>query len=395
MKLLHLHDKTDIYGGAEVYINQLQMLLPLYGCETFWVGIASLGENYLITEVDTGLIKEVKKTEDVFHFLKLYCEERNIQLINIHNIFNPAIVRFCLQLRPVFKFVHSPVMVCPGKDKFWRHSEKPCNISYGVHCFWHIYTQGCANRHPKRVWNAWNYVRFEINEAANRYKKIIVMSDFIRQGMMECGIREEQIECNPYFTNKIDFVSDNSDQLIKKILFVGRLISSKGPHIMLKALSGLLSERNDVRLEIIGDCMIRASLVQMVEDMGLNKRVSFKGWLKKEDIDKAIEESYIVIFPSIYPEAFGIAGIEAMMHGKPVVGFNVGGVSTWLKNEVTGFLIEAGDINMMREKTELLLNDREGYDRMSRNARIEALKKFVPSVHINKLMEIYKDNIEK
>ena len=350
---------------------------------------------YVITEFGRGVIKEAKNAGDLFHFLTLYCEKEDIHLINIHNIFNPAIVRFCFQLRPVVKHVHSPVMVCPGKDKFWRYSEKPCNISYGLHCFWHIYSQGCANRHPKRVWNAWNYVKFEINDAANRYKKIIVMSDFIKQGMMECGVREEQMICNPYFTNKIDFVSDNSDQPIKKILFVGRLISSKGPHIMLGALTKLLSERNDIQLEIIGDGIMRASLAQVITDKELNKKVFFRGWLKKEEIDKAIGESYMIIFPSIYPEAFGIVGIEAMMQGKPVVGFNVGGVSTWLKNEITGFLTKPGDTEMLREKAELLLNDAEIYNRMSRNARSEALKKFVPAVHIGKLIEIYRGSIEK
>ena len=103
----------------------------------------------------------------------------------------------------------------------------------------------------------------------------------------------------------------------------------------------------------------------------------------------------MIIFPSIYPEAFGIVGIEAMMQGKPVVGFNVGGVSTWLKNEITGFLTKPGDTEMLREKAELLLNDAEIYNRMSRNARSEALKKFVPAVHIGKLIEIYRGRIEK
>ena len=49
-------------------------------------------------------------------------------------------------------------------------------------------------------------------------------------------------------------------------------------------------------------------------------------------IDNYLSRASVVVFPSIYPESFGIVGIEAMMRGRPVVGFDVGGVKDWLKN---------------------------------------------------------------
>lgn len=394
MNILHIHEKTTIRGGAEVYISQLQKLLPRYGVETHWVGIEEINSRYILTEFGNDNAQQANRIKDVFQFLENFIREKNIELINIHNIFNPAIVRHCLQLVPVVKTCHSPVMVCPGKDKFWRFSEKPCTIPYGLHCFKHIYTQGCANRHPKRVIRAWKYVNFEVHEAASQYQRIVVMSDFIKQGMLECGVDNKQIICNPYFTNEIaGEIKVLNNAPIKKILFIGRLASSKGPHIMLQALSSLFQERADLHLQIIGDGNMKPALMQTVADCGIESKVTFSGWLEKSAIDEAIGDCYLVIFPSIYPEAFGIVGIEAMMQGKPVVGFDVGGVSTWLKDCTTGFLIPRGDVEKMRKKIAILLSDVNLYRRMSLNARKEALNNYIPQIHLKRLVDIYLNSV--
>ncbi|MFT3949708.1 MAG: glycosyltransferase family 4 protein [Agriterribacter sp.] len=391
MNVLHLHEKTAIHGGAEVYINQLQELLPNYNCETHWIGINESTGEYWVTAYESSAIIKLKGLKEVFKYLQDYIEEKRIDIINIHNIFNPAIVSFCLKASPVVKSVHSPVMVCPGKDKFWRYSEEPCTIRYGLHCFKHIYTEGCANRHPKRVLKAWNYVNFELHKAVKKYKQIIVMSDFMRKGLLECGIEDSKIICNPYFTNEIDHTENpvQSNPTVKEILFIGRLVTSKGPHIMLAALAPLLQERNDVRIRVIGDGIMKEELLKMAIQLKIEGKVLLSGWLSKNEIDKAIGKCYIVVFPSIYPEAFGIVGIEAMMQGKPVIGFDVGGVSTWLKNNETGFLIENKNLALLYEKTLELITQTDLYKKMSRKARQHALKRYIPSVHINNLLTIY------
>ena len=377
-------------GGAEVYINQLQNLLPVYGHKSYWLGIEERAGAFSIAEFNKGRLVNIRGLKNVFHFIMEYINKNEIDIINIHNIFNPSIIKFCLSVLPVVKSVHSPVMVCPGKDKFWRYSEKPCNIKYGLHCFKHIYTEGCANRSPKRVIKAWNYVNFETGEAAGRYQRIVVMSDYIRKGMLECGIPESQIVCNPYFTPEIndpDIAVFSSE--IKRILFIGRLISSKGPHIMLKSLARLLNKRNDLILDVIGDGKMKESLKSMANNLGLNHKVVFHGWMDKAGVDLALRKSYLILFPSIYPEAFGIVGIESMMHGKPIVGFDVGGVGTWLKDGVNGYLIPVGDGDKMSERTEMLLSDPSIYEKMCINARRMALERYIPEVHINKLIGIY------
>jgi glycosyltransferase involved in cell wall biosynthesis len=64
-------------------------------------------------------------------------------------------------------------------------------------------------------------------------------------------------------------------------------------------------------------------------------------------------------------------GLEAMHYGRPVVAFNVGGISDWLANEVTGLLIAEQDVPALAAGLERLLVDRElaqelGYKGLSR-----------------------------
>jgi glycosyltransferase involved in cell wall biosynthesis len=393
MKILHLHERTEIKGGVEIYISQLQKLLPLQQHDSYWLGIDEYGEINKVSEFGKGIILETSDQKDILNFLESFIRRNAIDVINIHNIYNRDIIELCFSLLPVVKFSHSPVIVCPGGEKFWRYSEKPCEIKYGLHCFKHIYSQGCANRHPKRVIKAWSHVNFEVKSASKRYNTIIVMSDYIKNGLLECGIDDKKILCNPYFTHPVNYIPGKGNTGYKRLLFIGRLISSKGPHLLITMFYDLAKENENVVLDIVGDGIMRSELETLARELGIANKVFFHGWLKHDEVNAKLTDCFLLVFPSIYPEAFGITGIEAMMHSKPVVGFDTGGVSTWLKNDVTGYLVERGNIKDMAAKVQLLINEPPVYERMSKDANEYALVHYSPHVHINKLLQVYNNCI--
>jgi glycosyltransferase involved in cell wall biosynthesis len=65
----------------------------------------------------------------------------------------------------------------------------------------------------------------------------------------------------------------------------------------------------------------------------------------------------LVIVPSRWQEPFGLIGVEAFAHGKPVIGFDVGGISEWLHDGENGFLIPACDVNRLAERIEYLIGN--------------------------------------
>ena len=375
-----------------MYISDLQTLLRERGHESHWLSIVRSDNEFKVAR-QGGREWQLANIHAVCSFLDSYILQNDIDIINIHSLFEPTIISYCLQIKPVIKFCHSPVMVCPGRDKFWRKSERICDIKYGLHCFRHIYSEGCANRHPARVVKAWKYVNFEIKNAAKRYGKIIVMSDYMQNGLLECGVPLEQIDVNPYFTNLSHRENVNQRATKKNILYAGRLISSKGPHILLEAIADTLRSNSDVSLDIIGDGNMRQELENKVSILGLSDKVMFHGWKGREQIKVLMENCYVFALPSIYPEAFGIVGIEAMACSKPVVAYNVGGVSTWLRNNKTGFLIERGDRLEFRTAIENLINDPVLYRSMSNAAYDEALRRFTPDTHMARLISIFESCI--
>ena len=123
--------------------------------------------------------------------------------------------------------------------------------------------------------------------------------------------------------------------------------------------------------------------------MGVNGLVTFHGWCDRDKVAALIDQAKVVAFPSIYPESFGIIGIEAMMHGKPVVAFDNGGVGDWLRNGETGFLVQTKNIKGFSVALLRLLKDRELRKRMSSRAREIVSEEFSETQHMSHLTAIY------
>ena len=389
MLFININDKLSISGGVEVYLSLLNRHGHSKGMKFAWWGVSLTSpDNYEIQLSNEH--KELLKKEDLALFLKRKFKELQATGFNVHSISDSFLIQKLAEIGPVVRFMHEPRMICPGQGKFWRFSEKPCTKPFGMHCLIHSYTEGCANRHPKRLLKAWNNTFFETKNASHLYEKIVVMSDYMKTESLNVGIREDQIEVIPYFTepSKTE-VNLRTKFDAKKLIFIGRLIEHKGPHRMIEYLAPLFEEDHELSLDIIGDGALKPLLQEQVAKLGLEKRINFIGWLSNDRIHEKLSESSLLLFTSLYPEAFGIVGIEAMLHHTPVVAFDVGGVSTWLDDNESGFLVDADDANSFRKCTKDLLNDFTVYSRMAMNGRKEVEERFLPSSHLSKLNNLY------
>lgn len=393
MKVLHIHNEIENKGGTEVYLTHLQKFLPAYGCISYWLGIQKTSSKlhwamYGSSWKETNMADFKMKLEE---FIRMH----DIKLICIHNLFDEDLIAFFISSRPVIKFSHSPVIVCPGRDKYWRYSNRPCTKPFGVHCFWHIYSEGCSNRNPKSVLHSWVFASSEINRSKNSYKRVVVMSNYNLELLQECGISKDKILVNPYFAIDSGVQEEYIQSESLRLLFIGRIVQGKGVMEMLSATEQILRHEPRAYLDIIGDGPMMGEVKQKIKQLGLETKIILKGWLPHDEVDKTLNDSYLVIFPSTYPESFGIVGIEAMMKAKPVVGFDVGGVSTWLKNGYNGFLLQPGDTAGMENAIKKLIKDTQLYQTMCSNGRELALQLFTPPTHISKLIELFSECVNK
>ncbi len=154
------------------------------------------------------------------------------------------------------------------------------------------------------------------------------------------------------------------------VLFVGRLSREKGILELLAAVAGGAgaadaagAARVAIPLVVVGDGPLRAQIPGAL------------GFIPNAELGPYYERAAVVCCPSLR-EGFGVACLEAMAHGRPVVAGAVGGLLDLVEDGVTGLLVPPGDAAALRAALERLLGDPELRARMGAAARERARERF-------------------
>lgn len=187
--------------------------------------------------------------------------------------------------------------------------------------------------------------------------------------------------------NGINLFPFSKTSHFKNLLYVGRLEENKGIEYLIRAFAIIQKQIPDAELNIIGDGGQESYLKKIVCDMKL-VNIKFSGWIDADKLYPYYKNSSILIVPSLWPEPFGLVGIEAMSIGRPVVASNVGGISDWLADQKTGYLVDPKNSQQIAEKTIVLLFDKRKLITMGERGH-ENSAKFDIKIHIDKLLKIY------
>jgi glycosyltransferase involved in cell wall biosynthesis len=166
------------------------------------------------------------------------------------------------------------------------------------------------------------------------------------------------------------------------ILFVGRLIESKGCHDLLQALSLLDSKiRARVTLWVIGDGDRREMLMQAARDLGIQDKTRFFGALNHDRLADFYAAADIVVIPSkLGPsgesEGQGVVVLEAFAARACVVATRIGGLTSMVRDQATGFLSDPNNPQALSSALGQLLGDPALRQRLADNAFIEVREKY-------------------
>jgi len=156
----------------------------------------------------------------------------------------------------------------------------------------------------------------------------------------------------------------------RNILFVGRLVPYKGVEYLLSAIKILREGHPDIRLLLVGDGELRGELTRQAEAERILGSVDFVGRIPNTELPPFYASSEIVVLPSISRlEAFGIALIEAMACGKPVVASSIPGVREVVRDGVTGYLTPPRNPEALAEAISKLIQDKDLAQKMGREGR--------------------------
>ncbi len=127
------------------------------------------------------------------------------------------------------------------------------------------------------------------------------------------------------------------------------------------------------RLIMIGDGPDRPRALERIEELGLEDRVLFLG--KHVAVDELLRCCDLFLLPS-ESESFGLAALEAMACGSPVVASRSGGLAEVVADGVSGHLLPVGDVDAMGDAAVAILSDQATWRGMSAAAREIAVTRF-------------------
>ena len=143
------------------------------------------------------------------------------------------------------------------------------------------------------------------------------------------------------------------DNSIKVIGMVARLDKIKDQCTLVKAFSIVRNKIPESRLWLIGEGQERVRLEALIEQLNLKESVIF--WGNRSDIPELLGQMDIFVFSTSEEEGFGIAVIEAMAAGLPIIATDVSACREVLGNGGAGLLIDENDPDMMSQSIERLL----------------------------------------
>jgi len=170
------------------------------------------------------------------------------------------------------------------------------------------------------------------------------------------------------------------------IATVGTLTPQKGIQYLIRAMPKVKTEFPGIRLEIIGDGSFKRALVKEVKKMKMKDYVKFTGFIA--DVEKYLTRFDLYVQPSL-SESFGLAIIQAMSVGLPVVATNTGGIPEVVTEGKSGLLVEAASPEALAEAILKLLRDPQKARQMGEMAEKEAKLKFNLKDMMKELENVY------
>lgn len=174
--------------------------------------------------------------------------------------------------------------------------------------------------------------------AMARFRKIVVISAFMKARLVANGIAQEKIEVRP--PKLLLHASTTPLPRSADLLYVGQLIRGKGVHLLLAALARMKTPRT---LDIVGTGNMEGKLKALAARLGIAARVRFRGF--QENPQEWMRAAACVVVPSFWQEPYGLVAAEAVALGRPVVAFAVGGLPEACGGQAT--LVPPGDVEAL------------------------------------------------
>jgi glycosyltransferase involved in cell wall biosynthesis len=300
-------------------------------------------------------------------------------LVHVHQVDDPALTGVLREKAAVVVSAHG-YPACTSGVYYFRPGHE-CTRGHGPGCVPNLLARGCAHlRNPLPLPRQYGEATRGVGTLAHADLAISYSSSVDRH-LAANGIIQRTIV--PYFpTTGTRPGSGHAGR--RRVVFAGRIARAKGVQVLIRAARDV-----DAEFVLAGDGGDLDAMRRLAERRGVSERVRFTGWLGPDELAAELGEASVVAMPSVWPEPFGIVGIEGFMAGRPSVATATGGIADWLDHGESGLLVRPGDARALGRALSELLADTDRQQEMGAVGRERTLARFSPERHLEALLGAY------
>ncbi|MFA6131356.1 MAG: glycosyltransferase [Patescibacteria group bacterium] len=404
MKIVHVHKYFYLRAGAERYMLGLMRLQEEAGHEVFPFSmqyeknLKSPWSSFFVSELKTesvgkgwGAVQQMLRafwSREAKKKFGDFLDTVKPDIVHIHNIYtqiSPSILFACKKRGiPVVMTVHDYALLS-ANYALWD-GQRPMDPNH-LSIFDTARTRSVKNSYLATFVLA---VIFELHRRLRWYDRCIdrylAVSKFVRKSMIARGYPKEKIETLYNFSDTAFHLPRK--KIGKSVVFVGRLETYKGVATLIEAMRPF----KDVTLNIAGTGVEEKALRERARGM---KHVKFLGFVSGQALEDLVSGARMAVIPSIWNEPFGLVAIEAMALGTPAVVSDRGGLPEIVEDGVSGRIFKAGNVESLRKAISSILEDEAFARELGKGAHYRAKELSSQKAHLEKVMKIYREVIEK
>lgn len=401
MKVLLANKYFFIKGGAENSFFETGRLLEKHGHQVIYFSMKdkrnypSPFEDFFVSNVDyesprlSEKIKAVGRllySREAKERLEALIQKERPDIAHLNNIYHqisPSILHTLKKYNiPVVMTLRDYKVVCASYSLM--HRGKICEACAHKQ-FHHALIKGCVkDSKAKSLINTFEmYLHHNILKIYDLVDIFISPSQFLKNKVEQMGFKGKVVHllnCTSLLEERPSF-----DWEANTVVFFGRLSREKGVATLIEAVKAI----PDLNLRIIGEGPLKEELENKVRKEQISN-VHFLGYRVGDELNREIRRSMFIVIPTEMYENNPRTVIEAFAMGKPAVGSRIGGIPELILDNQTGLTFQMGDVEDLRNKLRMMLNNPRHVRVMGEKARIFAEAFLDPEIHYQKLITIYR-----
>jgi glycosyltransferase involved in cell wall biosynthesis len=389
MRILFAHESVGTEGGIETYLLSVMRSLGARGHHlALLYHRRRTGPSALFSSAHHAFGVEERGLAPVLDDLLAWRPDVAFS----HNMGPLEVDQQLVERWPVVKMFHGYFGTCVSGLKMHAFpSPQVCHRRFGAACLALYVPRRCGQLTPGALIGGYRWASAQ-RRLFSRYSAGVVASTHMRDEMAGNGVPDARLHVLPLFSTLGTPSTAPGAQVAPgsepdTVLFAGRMTTLKGGHVLVAAAAHAARVLGrPVRILMAGDGPQKEAWRSLAAS--LDVPAEFTGWLPPDERAAVYSRAELVAMPSLWPEPFGLAGLDAATLGRPAVAFDVGGIADWLTDGVNGRLVAAGEGEQgLAQAIASLLGDPVERLRMGR-AALDVSRRLSLTAHVERLENV-------